>query len=290
MAPNMVSDRPDVDDFKADWNCSSLHERLISPGSKEEKINAYKEWAENYDRDVSENGYLAPISAARILVSLIISDPRLAKKETVSVVDAGCGTGLTFEAVKMLGEKAGVRFQAIGLDYSPDMLEIATKKGIYDRLASADLNESMPVNGQKFDFAIATGVFLEGHCGPPALVNILDGVAPSSYAVISVRNESFKRQKEEYYNVIAAAGCTVTDNKLMRYMGPVVANYLTIQKSPITKGPPTNGAAATKKATAASNATTSNGAAAAKKVSSARKAPMTNGAPAQKTNGSQTTA
>lgn len=229
MAPTITQESDK--NFKADWNCSSLHERLISPGSKEEKINAYAEWADTYDQDVMENDYRAPRSASELVLGIIESDESMKSLSKFSLLDAGCGTGLTCETlVKMAAEK-NIHFDLVGLDYSPDMVELAREKGVYNDLQMADLNETMPVDGREFDFCIATGVFLEGHCGPPALVNILAGVKPGRYAVISVRNESFKPKEVEYLKVIADAGCSLLSNSVKPYLGPVVANYLTIRKN-----------------------------------------------------------
>lgn len=228
MAPTMTDDNTD---FKADWHCSSLHERLISPGPKEEKVSAYAEWANTYDREVTDNNYRAPTSVAKILFDILDKDASFKSQKSVSVVDAGCGTGLTVEELIKIGNEKGVAFDMVGLDFSPEMLDLAEKKKVYSELQIADLNDPMPIGDQKFDFAIATGVFLEGHCGPPALVNVLDGIAPGRYAVISVRNESFKPKEAEYMKVISNGNCKLLENLLMPYLGPVVANYLIIKKS-----------------------------------------------------------
>lgn len=228
MAPTMT--QAAKESFKPDWHLSSLHEKLISPGPKEEKINAYGEWAETYDKDVRDHDYCAPETVSKILIDEIAKSPSMSGKKSVLLLDAGCGTGLTGEAFLRCTKDMDHSWTLIGLDYSPAMLELADKKGIYDTLRTADLNEPLPLNGQKVDLITATGVFMEGHCGPRALGNLLSSLVSGGCACLTVRNESFKPKEDEYNEVIKSMNCVVESNDILPYLGPVVANYLTICK------------------------------------------------------------
>lgn len=229
MAPTMTRDTAN-ETFKPDWNFSSLHEKLLSPGPKEEKISAYAEWAETYDKDVKDHDYRAPETASKILLNALNNSPSLSDKKSFVVLDAGCGTGLTAETISRCTKEMDSMWTFIGLDYSPGMLELAGKKGIYETLRAADLNEPLPLDGQKVDLIVATGVFMEGHCGPRALGNLLASLNSGGCACITVRNESYKPLETEYNEVIKSMNCSVEKNEVLPYLGPVVANYLTICK------------------------------------------------------------
>lgn len=225
------------DQGKPDWSFSSLHSRLLSPGSKQDKIDGYAEWAASYDRDVTNNDYRGPTSATNIVMSLLDekkkqeSEEQVVTEAVVRVLDAGCGTGITAEVLtKAALAQKDMRFSIVGLDYSPEMLELAKQKNLYADVRAADLNEPLQVDGQLFDFAISTGVFMDGHCGPSALVNVLNVLAPGGCAVITVRNESYEQEKMNYTKAISSVGCKISGNVVMPYLGPVVANYITISK------------------------------------------------------------
>jgi predicted TPR repeat methyltransferase len=68
------------------------------------------------------------------------------------VLDAGCGTGLCGEQLRPW---AG---ELIGVDLSPNMLELATRREVYDRLERADLVEFLHANPGGFDVVFAGDV------------------------------------------------------------------------------------------------------------------------------------
>lgn len=240
MAP-VASPQVDSNGSRTKWNVSSLHELVVSPGSKEEKVGYYADWADAYDREVTDNGYTGPMEVARTMVSALAAIKKQDSEQpdvttnVVRILDAGCGTGLSGEMLIKAAEeqKYDASFEMVGLDYSPEMLDVAKEKKVYVDVKVADLNEPLQLDGQLFDFIISAGVFLDGHCGPPALVNILDVLAPGGLAVVSVRNESYEDDKDDYSKVISSIGCKVCDNIVKPYFGPVVANYITICKEKV---------------------------------------------------------
>ena len=87
------------------------------------------------------------------------------------IFDAGCGTGqLTTEILKSIPEGA---VEIFGGDYSPEMLSIAKGKNIYNDLKVVNLKEELPYAAESFDSVISSGVFLQGHCGPECIPNII---------------------------------------------------------------------------------------------------------------------
>ncbi len=70
-------------------------------------------------------------------------------RERLSVLDLGCGTGLAGEAFRPLAARLD------GVDLSPAMIEKAKARGIYDRLAVADLESALAEAGPAFDLILA---------------------------------------------------------------------------------------------------------------------------------------
>lgn len=77
-------------------------------------------------------------------------------KDTCRILDVACGSGLIG---KYLAERG---FKNIsGLDISPNMLDEASKKGVYDELIEHDIQEFAefpPAWNNKFDFVVAAGI------------------------------------------------------------------------------------------------------------------------------------
>lgn len=65
------------------------------------------------------------------------------------ILDIGCGTGLSGAALK---HRAG---RLVGVDLTPEMLELARKRGIYDSLELAEITEWLGREGERFDLVTA---------------------------------------------------------------------------------------------------------------------------------------
>ena len=109
-----------------------IHDRVLNATSKEELMAAYGEWAAKYDHDLlDEMGYVAPMIACDLLKSYL-------DRKAARILDAGCGTGI----VGALLHKDGYS-NIEGLDYSPQMLAQAERKGIYTALHRGDLTKTL---------------------------------------------------------------------------------------------------------------------------------------------------
>lgn len=111
-----------------------------------EVMRQYDEFAASYDETLlSTWGYQSPAAAAELLA-------RHAPLES-TVLDAGCGTGLTGNQLQRVG------FRAVhGLDISAPSLGIAAGKAVYRSLVRADLVKPLPFSSHTFDAAICVGV------------------------------------------------------------------------------------------------------------------------------------
>jgi predicted TPR repeat methyltransferase len=102
-----------------------------------------------------------------------------------SVLDLGCGTGLAGAAVRPLCD------WMVGVDLSPAMIEQARAKGVYDRLASADLSEYVAdESGAQHHLVLAADVFV--YCGDlsPIIAGVAGALAPGGLFAFTVETHN----------------------------------------------------------------------------------------------------
>lgn len=136
----------------------------------------YDQWASAYDADVHAEWGAVPGVAAEMM-------GRMLGERDAPILDAGAGTGLTGTQL------AAVGFRHVeGVDLSPGMLARAEQRGVYRRLHVGVLEdvEALPATSP-WAGIIATGVFAEGHCGPDALIALLDRLRPGGALVFTAR-------------------------------------------------------------------------------------------------------
>jgi ubiquinone/menaquinone biosynthesis C-methylase UbiE len=145
----------------------------------EEIARTYDDWAEGYEAEMAAVGYRHPT------ICLALLSRHLAAGEG-PVLDAGAGTGLIGEWLRILGH-APVE----GVDLSPGMLRVAARKGVYDRLLEADLTQRLPFEDARFAAAVCAGVFTTGHVGPEGLDELLRVVRPEGIVVLTVKEKTW---------------------------------------------------------------------------------------------------
>jgi predicted TPR repeat methyltransferase len=138
----------------------------------------YDEWAEHYDTDLADpsQDYVAPAIAADTVVRVAGTD--------VTVLDAGCGTGLAGAALAERG--VGV---VDGVDLSPGMLERARATGAYRSLEPADLTRPLATRDDGYDVVVCVGTLTHGHVGPGALGEFVRVTRPGGHVVATVLDE-----------------------------------------------------------------------------------------------------
>ena len=146
-----------------------------------ETYDMYEAWADTYDSELAENGYQQPIRCAHAL--------KVMMPEASNVLDIGCGTGLSGDALKRAG------FSNIdGCDFSPAMLEKAQLTNAYGRLFQADLNKPpLDVADRTYDAVTVVGVFSMQHVKVEAMDDLVRTVRPGGAMVIGL-NDKFYRQ------------------------------------------------------------------------------------------------
>lgn len=105
-------------------------DKWFAEGSQaaEEVEEYYNKWGKDYEDSVKNWDYDAPEKATALLKEY--------KQVDGTVCDAGCGSGLTGEALNAGGFKS-----IIGFDLSPDFAAVAKEKGVYEDVHIVNMNE-----------------------------------------------------------------------------------------------------------------------------------------------------
>ena len=146
--------------------------------SKHEMVEFYRKWAADYDRQMlDQRGYTAPSSIAAIL-SEQLPDTQ------ATVLDVGCGTGLT---CRLLAERGFSQLD--GIDLSQEMIEVARERGIYRNLLQGDVNQPLQLESASYDGVVSSGTFTHGHVGPGPLDEIFRVLKPGGVLACTVHQD-----------------------------------------------------------------------------------------------------
>ena len=157
---------------------ADIHVKILTAASTDELMEVYDGWADRYDRQLLEDwGYTSPQKAVQLLLDAMGS-PEL------TVLDAGCGTGL----VGVLLKEAGMS-SLTGIDYSPGMLAEAEKKGVYEALHAMDMNLPLTLPSDSFDAVTCIGTFTSTHVKPEAVKELARVTRSGGVLVFTVRDD-----------------------------------------------------------------------------------------------------
>lgn len=160
---------------------AQLLERAYALDSDEKSRALYRDWAETYD-DTMLRGlhYQSPATVAKMLAS------HLAERAG-AVLDVGCGTGLLGQSLAVCG------FQTIdGLDVSPEMMQVARRRGVYRDFITADLNLPLAIGSESYAGATCCGTFTHGHVGADCLDELFRVLRPGAPFAFTVKLEVFE--------------------------------------------------------------------------------------------------
>jgi len=144
----------------------------------DEMVDFYRKWAADYDRQMlDQRGYTAPGSIAEML-SEHLPDTQ------ASVLDVGCGTGLT---CRLLAERGFSQLD--GIDLSQEMIEVARERGIYRNLLQGDVNQPLQLETASYDGVVSSGTFTHGHVGPGPLDEIFRVLKPGGVLACTVHQD-----------------------------------------------------------------------------------------------------
>lgn len=150
---------------------------------REELRAYYDQWAESYDETLQSWDYQAPKQAASMLKPLISSE--------ATIFDAGCGTGLSGLALR----DAGYTGRIDGSDLSPESVELARKREIYNSVQVIDLDKRpLPLDNDLYDATISIGVltYIKDLAG--LLTELCRVTRPGGYLLFTHRDDLVAEQ------------------------------------------------------------------------------------------------
>lgn len=156
-------------------------DKVYTAENHEELMDAYKDWAENYDMDTVANfGYVAHEFTAMAL-------ERVEPESKVRILDAGCGTGLVAQALKRRGYRT-----IDALDYSQEMLDVAATKEVYQNLMQADLSKPLNIEDDVYDAVVCAGTFTYGHVDAKGFDELIRITRQDGHICFTIRDGAYE--------------------------------------------------------------------------------------------------
>ena len=191
----------------------------------------YSKWAKSYEADVKSldyKGYKSVNEKWRTYhENLILTgvDSTVAEHK---VFDAGCGTGLLGE--DLVPSVPPNVIKLYGGDLSPELIEIAESKRVYAELKVVNLKEKLPYEADYFDSIVCAGTFLQGHCGPECLPNLMRVLKKSCFLIATVRKIFLEETRVEWEKQIMECKCRLIEEVEMPYHSDAKATVLVMCK------------------------------------------------------------
>jgi SAM-dependent methyltransferase len=142
-------------------------------------VEIYAGWAEDYERRILGNGYSTPAVAAGLVGRYVVP-------EEGPIFDAGAGSGLMGVVLAPLGYK-----DLVGIDVSPDMLELARSKDVYKDLREMELGARLDFPDDTFAAVVSAGVFAAGHAPPESFEELIRVTKSGGHMIFSVRTDVY---------------------------------------------------------------------------------------------------
>lgn len=158
-------------------------EKVYAAVTDDDRREAYNEWAEDYDKDVTEFGIQLPYVGACVFAQHV-------KMGTQPVLDAACGTGMHSLPLKMMGY-GGFH----GIDISEGMLSIARERNIYDSLQRMVLGQELDFPDDQFPVTYTIGALAPGNAPPESLDEFIRVTKPGGLIIWSTHAHENERAR-----------------------------------------------------------------------------------------------
>ena len=148
---------------------------VYAASTPQQVAEIYDRWSATYDDYMETIGYRHPAICVALLARYVSAgdDP---------VLDAGVGTGLIGETMRLIGYD-----QIDGIDISAGMLDRARDKNIYSGLHRADMTKMLNLPRDHYRGIISCGVFTTGHVGSEGLLPLIEVCRPGGHIVTTVK-------------------------------------------------------------------------------------------------------
>ncbi len=155
----------------------NFFDKVYSLGNEIETRDFYDKWSDQYDKDVTAQGYATPARVARALAKAMTD-------KAAPILDFGCGTGLSGDALQNAG------FTTLdGVDPSGEMLEGARARGIYRNLTRIEPGADVP---KGYAAIAAIGVIGCGAAPVTVLDQIVEALEPGAFFTLSFNEHALE--------------------------------------------------------------------------------------------------
>ena len=200
---------------------SSHHEAVLVDGG----AHNYNKYAAIYEKDHATYIAHEVVYAKWIEIYKHTLQPGSVKHK---IFDAGCGTGWVGDEFAELTKQGLV--EIYGGDLSTEMIELAKKKNAYVEFKVVNLKEKLPYEPETFDSITCAGVFLQGHCGPETVPNLMPLLKKGGRLVATVRSAFFENTKAEWERQVKENGCEIVEASDTPYFGDMHGIMLVVRK------------------------------------------------------------
>jgi predicted TPR repeat methyltransferase len=159
---------------------SSFLNKVYTARDAGETRALYDDWAASYEADMTAQGYATPARCAAALRKYV-------QDTDVPVLDFGCGTGLSGQALRDAG------FDVIdGVDLSSEMLALAQDKAIYRSLTRIKGGKTLPFADGTYSLMAAVGAIGPGAAPAGMLHTLMRKLPKGGKLVFSLNDHALK--------------------------------------------------------------------------------------------------
>jgi predicted TPR repeat methyltransferase len=213
----------------------ALRDETPPPRASDRTIQQiYKSFARSYDSRMREDlKYQGPERVEEAIKSVI------GDRVALSVLDLGCGSGLAGAMLKQFASTM------VGVDLSPEMIELARARNIYDHFEVAEITEWLERGGEQFDLISSSDCLIyfgdlnrivsaAGNRLKPGGVFALSTERGNRYPFHLTDTGRYEHHPDHVREAAAKAGLTVghLDEKFLRmeYGSEVMGIYAALKK------------------------------------------------------------
>lgn len=165
--------------YRAEFDhiAAPLRGTTAGPAQAAMTLEVFERFAPTYDSTLEKLGNRGPDTMARLLAVL-----DLPRKRTLSVLDAGCGTGLCGPLLRPYAKRLH------GVDLSPAMLAKAKPKKQYDALSRCDLGSIGTYPTGPFDLIVSSDVLVYFGDLAQVIANFAAVLRPGGWLLFTVED------------------------------------------------------------------------------------------------------